>query len=165
MASASSFANRSTDSTHCVCREQKMGRIHTYGRLRKGMGHKHSEHDNHPVLGPERGDDSRAQSSLPAVNQHSNGRHLNIRTCAVLLASLRMRAEPTMMRQSSFLRRVGSYCWSILRPRCAASSTLSVPLTAEHYAVKRGDYAQVKRQTTSITIERTVCVSTVCMVL
>lgn len=47
-----------------------------------------------------------------------------------------------MLRQ--FAQKVSGYCWSVLRSQCAASSTIAVPLTAEHYAVKRGDYAKVK---------------------
>jgi hypothetical protein len=40
-------------------------------------------------------------------------------------------------------RKVTGSCWSTLRLVRAASSQAEVPLTAEHYAVKRGDYAQV----------------------
>lgn len=46
-----------------------------------------------------------------------------------------------MLRQ--FAQKVSGYCWSVLRSQCAASSTIAVPLTAEHYAVKRGDYAKL----------------------
>jgi len=35
-----------------------------------------------------------------------------------------------------------SRCWTALR---AASELAGVPLTAEHYAVKRGDFAKVRR--------------------
>ena len=45
---------------------------------------------------------------------------------------------------SMLARRVAAGCyWATLRRHRASSGLAAVPLTAEHYAVKRGDYAQV----------------------
>ena len=41
------------------------------------------------------------------------------------------------------LQRVAGCYWVALHPHRAASGLADVPLTAEHYAVTRGDYAEV----------------------
>ena len=48
-----------------------------------------------------------------------------------------------MLGRREVFRKVIGSCRSALRLVRAASSQAEVPLTAEHYAVKRGDYAQV----------------------
>jgi hypothetical protein len=48
-----------------------------------------------------------------------------------------------MLGRREVFRKVTGSCWSALRLLRAASSQAEVPLTAEHYAVKRGDYAQL----------------------
>lgn len=48
-----------------------------------------------------------------------------------------------MLRVRSQLQRVAGHCWAAVHPYRAASSLVDVPLTAEHYSITRGDYAEV----------------------
>ena len=48
-----------------------------------------------------------------------------------------------MLGRREVFGKVVSHFWSALSLCRAASSTAAVPLTAEHYAVQRGDFAEV----------------------
>ena len=81
LTSASSLANRSTDSTHCE-HEGGSGRVKTFQTfhttcIHAGYGFQRSSClKPHPVLGLECGNKSRAQCSLTTVHQHTRNRHL-----------------------------------------------------------------------------------------
>lgn len=48
--------------------------------------------------------------------------------------------------------RVAGCCWATLRPQRAVSGLADVPLTADHYKVRRGDYAEVGKKFTDSTL-------------
>ena len=55
------------------------------------------------------------------------------------------------------IEKVSGYCRSLLSPTREASGLTAVPSTAEHYAVSRGDYAQVGTQTINLTEREVYC--------
>ena len=157
LASASSLANRSTDSTHWTCKHRyymicTCCYVHTC-RVRP-----------HPVFRLEGGDDDGAQSSLATIYQHTRSRHDELEkgdesretkqtflpARARLHSKIRCQCACVSWGTNGGVATMLGRIWRatdryrfVPRLSRAASSPAEVPLTAEHYGVKRGDYAQV----------------------